>query len=81
MVEKPSPFEAALLLVEKLTPPEKLRLIEQLASTLEHDISALPQKPLKSVYGLWANLNVDISEEDVSESRREVWSTFPQQDI
>jgi hypothetical protein len=36
-----------------------------------------PREPRKSLLGLWANLNVHITEEDIAEARREMWGNFP----
>ena len=35
----------------------------------------------KSLYGLWANRGIDITEEDIDEIRREMWGNFPREDI
>ena len=37
--------------------------------------------PLKSSAGLWEDLGVDISAEDIDEARREMWGNFPRNDI
>jgi len=34
-------------------------------------------KPLKSFEGLLENYNVQITEEDIAEARREMWGNFP----
>lgn len=34
-----------------------------------------------SIKGLWANLNVDITSEDIAEVRREMWGNFPRESI
>jgi hypothetical protein len=39
------------------------------------------QRPLVSAAGLWANLGVDITSEDIDEARREMWGNFPREDI
>ena len=36
-----------------------------------------PKKPLHSLRGLWADLNIHITEEDIAEARREMWGNFP----
>jgi hypothetical protein len=64
------------LVIERLRelPPEKqreaLRLVESLKDTG-------PVKPLRSAEGLWADLGIDITEEDIAEARREMWGNFP----
>lgn len=35
------------------------------------------QKPLRSLRGLWADLNFHVTEEDIAEARREMWGNFP----
>jgi len=35
------------------------------------------KKPLRSLLGLWADLNFHVSEEDIAEARREMWGNFP----
>jgi Protein of unknown function (DUF2281) len=37
--------------------------------------------PLKSAAGLWADLGIDITAEDIDEARREMWGNFPREDI
>jgi hypothetical protein len=36
-----------------------------------------PRKPLHSLEGLWKDLNIEITEEDIAEARREMWGNFP----
>ena len=35
------------------------------------------QKPRRSLRGLWEDLNVRITEEDITQARREMWGNFP----
>ena len=35
----------------------------------------------RSLRGLWADLGVDISEEDITEVRRDMWGEFPRNDV
>jgi len=81
MIDKTSPFEEALALVDKLSALDKVRLLEKLASTLEQDLTEIQPEPLESLYGLWADLNIDISEDDIAQARREMWGNFPREDI
>jgi hypothetical protein len=81
MIDKVSPLDEALALVEKLSPLDKVRLLEKLASTLEHDLAETQAEPLESHYGLWADLNIDISEDDIAQARHEMWGNFPREDI
>jgi hypothetical protein len=69
--------EAILDRVRRLT-PEKQEELLKFADSLE----APPRpKSLRSPEGLWADLDIDISEEDIAEVRREMWKEFPRDDI
>jgi EAL domain-containing protein (putative c-di-GMP-specific phosphodiesterase class I) len=35
------------------------------------------KKPLRSLRGLWKDLNIQITDEDIAEARREMWGNFP----
>jgi hypothetical protein len=62
-----------------LSPIEKVRLVEQIMATLEHDLAKVEKKPRRSLYGLWAD--VQVSEEDIAEARHEMWGNFPREDV
>ena len=36
-----------------------------------------PKKPCRNLLGLWADLNIQITEEDTAQARREMWGNFP----
>jgi hypothetical protein len=67
--------------VEKLRalPPDKQQEVLDFVESLKEEI--LPKHPRRSVKGLWADLGVDITEEDIAEARREMWSNFPREDF
>ena len=44
---------------------------------IEEESSAPVKRPRRSLKGLWADLNMEITEEDFAEARREMWGTFP----
>lgn len=35
------------------------------------------KSPRRSIKGLWANFDVDITEEDIAAARQEMWGNFP----
>jgi len=37
--------------------------------------------PRHSVKGLWADLNIHISEQDIDKVRGEMWDNFPREDF
>jgi len=66
---------------------EKLRMlsIEKQQEVLNF-VEFLQQKvavkrPCRSVKGLWADLGVHITKEDIAEVRREMWGNFPRENI
>jgi len=79
----------------RLSPRDRLRLIERLAADLEPSLSAEdPARepapvdasddigqatPGKSLYGILAHLGPGPSEEDIAEMRREAWKNFPRE--
>lgn len=74
-------FDQVLALIDHLSPTEKIRLLERVTSSLEKDLPATEKKPRKSLYGLWADFNVNISEADIDAARREMWGNFPREDF
>lgn len=37
------------------------------------------KKPRRSLYGALADLNVNVTEEDIREARKEMWGNFPRE--
>ena len=65
------------MVLEKLRglPPEKQREVLKFVESLKPDGDT--KKPLRSLEGLLEDLNVDITEEDIAQARREMWGNFP----
>ena len=65
------------MVLEKLRglPPEKQKEVLEFVDSLKPAEGAT--KPLRSLEGLWEDLNIDITEEDIAEARREMWGNFP----
>ncbi len=61
--------------IVRTLPPEKQRELLQHANRLREDDA--PRKPFKAVRGLWADLSVKLTAEEIEESRREMWKNFP----
>jgi len=74
-------LEQVVSLARQLPPVEKVRLIERIAPEIERDM--LTQRPVKlrSLLGLCADLGPAPSAEDIKEVRREMWASFPREDI
>jgi hypothetical protein len=39
------------------------------------------RQPRRSLEGLWSDLGISITEEDIAQARREMWGSFPREDI
>jgi hypothetical protein len=70
--------ESIIKKIESLT-PEQQREVENLVDPLAHP--SLKNKPRKSLLGLCADLGIHITEEDISEARKEMWGNFPREDF
>lgn len=49
-------------------------------------VESLPQAPSdphprRSLMGLFSDLNIHITEEDIAQARREMWGNFPREDV
>jgi Protein of unknown function (DUF2281) len=64
-------------LIEKLRdlPPAKQKEVLEFVDSLKEQSSTT--KPRRSLLGLWADLDFHVTEEDIAEARREMWSDFP----
>ncbi len=65
-------------LLEKLRElsPEKQKEVLDFVDLLKEK-TGVPKKPRRSLLGLWADLNIHITHEDIAEARREMWGNFP----
>ena len=66
-------------LAKQLSPVDKVRLIEQIASDVEQALAVAEPIPLSKLRGMWKD--IDITDEDIDEVRREMWANFPRDDI
>jgi hypothetical protein len=76
---KTPPIEQIVLERLRALPPEKQQEVLDFAEFLHH--KTLPKQPRRSLLGLWADLGVKITDEDIAEARREMWGNFPREDI
>ncbi len=61
----------------RVLPPDQQREVLDFVEFLHGKKGA--KQPLESLHGLWADFGVEISEHDIAEARREMWSTFPRE--
>lgn len=72
-------YEQVLQEVQQLTPEEQRRLRDHLTVLVE-DPAGQPT-PRRSSYGALAHLGPAPSAEEIDVVRREVWASFPRDDI
>ena len=71
--------EQSILEAVRALPPDKQRELLSHARSLQQE--ALPKKPFRSIRGLWSDLGISLSAEDIEENQREMWKNFPSEDI
>jgi hypothetical protein len=72
-------LETVIGMARGLSPLEKVRLVEEVMTLLEEDLTGRKTGPRHSLYGLLPN--ADISAEDIAEAREEMWGNFPHRDV
>jgi hypothetical protein len=60
-------------------PPDKQKEVLEFVEALEKQ-SRSPG-PRRSLKGLWSGLGTEVTEEDITEARREMWGGFPRGDL
>ena len=61
----------------KSLPPDKQQEVLDFVEFLQQEVGGAPRKPLKSLYGLWSDLGVNVTVEDIAQARRAMWGNFP----
>ena len=72
-------LEQAILEAIRALPADKQQEVLSRATRLREETT--PQEPLKSIKGLWADLGISLSTEEIDENQREMWKNFPREDI
>jgi hypothetical protein len=72
-------LEHAILEAVRALPADKQQEILDHATRLRA-VSAKKQ-PFNNIEGLWADLGISLSAEEIDENRREMWRNFPREDI
>ena len=72
-------LEQAILEAVRTLPPDKQREVYEHAARLRAETTKRP--PFKSVRGLWADLGISLSAEELDENQREMWQGLPRDDL
>lgn len=67
--------------LEKLRslPLEKQQEVLDFVEFLQQKSSV--KRPRRSLKGLWADLNVDVTSSDIAQARSEMWGNFPRESL
>ena len=68
-------IEESVLHKLRVLPVEKQQEVLDFVEFLENKTAS--PRPRRNPIGLLADLNIDITEEDIAEARREMWGNFP----
>jgi hypothetical protein len=69
--------EQKLLRYWRLLGPEQQRTALAFVEFLQHQ--STPHQPRKSLLGLLSTVGQDVTSEDISEARKEIWGSFPRE--
>jgi hypothetical protein len=72
-------LEQAILEIVHALPPDKQREVFDYAASLRTESAKTP--PFRNIEGLWANLGISLSAEEIDENQREMWRNFSREDI
>ena len=70
-----TPIEEAIAARVRELPPERQQEVLDFANFL----GSKAKRPRKSMYGLWKDLGISFSEQDIAEARKEMWGNFPRE--
>jgi len=68
-------IEETLIAVIKTLPIEKQQTLLEFAEFLQAKTAST--SPSKSIKGLWANADINLTEEELATARKEMWANFP----
>ena len=72
-------LKQVLQLANQLSPVDKVRLIENIAPQIKRELSGGNSSERRSLRGLWRGVN--ITSEEITQLREEMWGNFPREDI
>ncbi|MFB2934965.1 DUF2281 domain-containing protein [Aerosakkonemataceae cyanobacterium BLCC-F154] len=70
-------IEQAVLQNLRELPPEQQQEVLNFIQSLKQN--SLSPQPRSNLYGLWSDLDIEITEADIAEIRQEMWGNFPKE--
>ena len=68
-------IEETLIAVIKTLPSAKQQALLEFAEFLQSKTTS--KSPSKSIKGLWAKADINLTEEELSTTRKKMWANFP----
>lgn len=68
--------EQVLLETWRILSPERQKQVLDFVEFLKIK-STKVRRPRKSLKGLWVNLNLNLTDEEITEAKQEMWGNFP----
>lgn len=72
-------IQRSVIEILEVLPPDKQQELLHFAESLQ--AQNIAKKPRKSLKGIWSYLEINLTEEDLAEARREMWGNFPKLEI
>jgi len=72
-------LEQAILEAVQALPADKQQEVLDHAARLRDEVGR--QSAFKSIRGLWADLGISLTQEELDENQRDMWRTFPREDV
>jgi hypothetical protein len=72
-------LEQAILDAVRALPAEKQQEILSHAARLRDE--SVKKMPFKRVKGLWTDLGISLSSDDIEQNQKDMWKNFPRDDI
>jgi hypothetical protein len=76
-VRRATTIEEAIIEKVRALPPEKQKDVLRYVS----EMAGEARKPFHSPKGILADLDFELTEEDIAEARQEMWGKFPRDDL
>ena len=72
-------IQQSVVEILEVLPPDKQQELLHFAESLQ--AQNIAKKPRKSLKGIWSDLEINLTEEDLTEARREMWGNFPKSEV
>jgi hypothetical protein len=70
-------LEEAVLQNLRELPPDQRKAVLDFTEFLRSKV--MFPKPAQSLKGLWADLDIDLSDDNITAARQEIWGSFPRE--